>query len=116
VSAITDRIASDVSGIFARASDFGTEATFTFGTTSNVINVVFEASYKSANIYNNEIVNLGPVAFCSISDVTNSSGKVPGEDDTTTSTLEIDGTVYNITSCERESSDVGILRLTKDSV
>lgn len=114
MSAITDRIASDVSGIFARASDFGTEAEFDFVTVFRIINVLFEENYRGHDVYGNEVANLGPVAICATADVTNESGNVPGEDSANSATLKIGNTIYNVTKCARESDGTSTLMLSKD--
>jgi hypothetical protein len=114
VSAITDRIASDVTGIFARTSDFGTQAAFSFGSVSRSINVVFEENYRGHDVYGNEVANLGPIAICATADVTDGNGNVPGEDADNDATLTIDGTVYNITKCARESEGASMLTLSED--
>lgn len=103
-----------MSGILASASDFGTEAEFTFGEASNVINVLFEENYRGYDVYGNEVANLGPIALCSTSDVTDENGNVPGEDSTKTASLVINGVTYKVTKCARESEGASTLILSKD--
>jgi hypothetical protein len=102
-----------VSGIFASASGFGDTATFTFGSLSRVINVVFDEYYKSTDIYGNEVANTGPVAFCATADVEDSDGNVPGENSTATATLEVNSVTFKIVNCER-GGDSSILKLSRD--
>lgn len=106
---------SDVAEVFLRASDFATEADFTFGDVSRRFNVLFDENYSGHDFYGHEVANSGPVALCQTSDVENGDNEVPGENEDDDSTLEINGTTYNVTKCARAGSTC-LLTLTKDPV
>lgn len=113
MSDLTDRIASDVTGIFARTSDFGTESTFIFGSITRTIDVLFDENFSGYDIYSREITNTGPMAWCATSDIANDANLVPGESENDAATIEINSIVYNIIKCAR-AGDTCALTLSKD--
>lgn len=104
---------SDVAGKFLRTSDFAVEASYIFGDVSKVISVLFDENYVGQDNYSNEVANSGPAAICQTSDIENSDSEVPGENADDDATLEIDGTIYNVTKCARNGA-TSLLILARD--